>query len=265
MAKKRRKAGSCYNCQWLLTNGENFCPNCGQENHNRQATTKLLLVDFFNDYLSFDSKMFRTLIPLVQKPGFMTSEFLEGKRMKYVPPIRLFIFLSFLYFGLIYLFGEEWIGKFTIDGSEVDNRNSERFFEIFRNNINLMIFAFTPIQALILMPFYRSETRNYYVNFFVFTLHLYSFLFLLGTLFQLTGWILKSTINNINVADNIQLGLQVLGLIYFIIYSIISLKTVYDKKYNLLLFLIVLLMSLATFLIFFIGIAVLLALLLGVI
>lgn len=263
MSKKRRKSGSCYNCQWPLTNGENYCPNCGQENHNRQASTRLLLVDFFNDYLSFDSKMFRTLIPLVLKPGFMTREFLDGKRMKYVPPIRLFIFLSFLYFGLIYLLGEEWIGKFTVNGSEPGSHNSERFLEIFRNNINLMIFAFTPIQALIFMPFFRSETKKYYVNFFVYTLHLYSFLFLLGVTFQLSGWFL-GFMSNQEVGDYLQLTFQIIGLIYFLLYTIISLKKVFNKKYNIFLFFVVLLMSLLSFLIFFAAIGIILASLLGI-
>lgn len=264
MSKNRRKAGLCYNCQLPLTNGENYCPNCGQENHNRQASTRHLLLDFFNDYLSFDSKLFRSVVPLILKPGFMTNEFLDGKRMKYVPPIRLFIFLSFFYFGIIYILDQQWVGSFTIKGSEGDIEASREFMDVFQSNINIMIFAFTPIQALILMPFFRSENRRYYVNFFVYSLHLYSFLFILGIFFQFISWIFRDLDSeSITNFEYVGLGFQLLGVIYLIYYCIRSLKRVFNKKYNILLFFIVLLMSILTFIIFFFGIILFIARLLG--
>ena len=107
MPKLRRKSSVCYNCGEQLVNSENYCPNCGQENHNRQASTSLLIKDFVDTCLSFDSKLFMTMRPLLFQPGTLSKEYLDGKRVKFVPPIRLFIFLSFLYFGISLVIGDQ--------------------------------------------------------------------------------------------------------------------------------------------------------------
>ena len=56
--------------------------------------------DLFSEIFSFnyDSRVFRTLVPLVSKPGFLTVEYNAGHRVRYVPPVRLFIIISILYF-----------------------------------------------------------------------------------------------------------------------------------------------------------------------
>lgn len=76
----------------------NYCPNCGQENHKVTVGLKLLVSDFFKDYLTFDSKIFRSLKPLLISPGELTQKFSEGKRSSYVPPVRLYLFISFIFF-----------------------------------------------------------------------------------------------------------------------------------------------------------------------
>jgi hypothetical protein len=52
-------------------------------------------------YLSFDSKFSRTLIPVLFKPGFLTNEYREGRRAMYIPPIRLFVFVSIIFFLIL--------------------------------------------------------------------------------------------------------------------------------------------------------------------
>ncbi len=98
MAKKRRKKDHCLNCNKGLEPWMEFCPKCGQENHIKRASIKLLTKDFLQDYWTFDSKLFRSLYPLMFKPGYLTKEFITGRRKKYIPPIRLYIFISFIFF-----------------------------------------------------------------------------------------------------------------------------------------------------------------------
>ncbi len=62
---------------------------------------KFLLNNFLENYVSFDSKIFRTLKYLILKPGELSKEYLDGKRVSYAPPIRLYIILSILFFFLI--------------------------------------------------------------------------------------------------------------------------------------------------------------------
>lgn len=92
-----RKLDSCLNCGQALDR-ENFCPNCGQENADRNISFWTLIKDFLGDYFSFDSKIFSTLFPLMIHPGRVPEEFIEGKRVKHIPPLRILIFSSFLFF-----------------------------------------------------------------------------------------------------------------------------------------------------------------------
>jgi hypothetical protein len=55
---------------------------------------------FLGDFIHFDSQIFRTAIPLLFKPGFLTNEFLSGKHAKYLNPLKMYVFLSFLFFFL---------------------------------------------------------------------------------------------------------------------------------------------------------------------
>ena len=77
---------------------EKFCPECGQSfqelNPSLFDVIKLLLGDFF----SFDSKIYKTLKLLLFKPGFLSKEYILGKRARYVYPSRLYIFLSIICF-----------------------------------------------------------------------------------------------------------------------------------------------------------------------
>lgn len=101
MGKKRRKRLGCPNCGTQLTEEMNYCHNCGQENHIRRATMKLLANDFFSSYFSVDSKLFRSLRYLLFSPSFLSLEYLNGKIEAYLRPIRLYIFISFTFFLLL--------------------------------------------------------------------------------------------------------------------------------------------------------------------
>jgi len=57
--------------------------------------------DLFGDVFTFDSKFFRSIFPLLLKPGHLTNEYLEGKRVSYIYPMRLYIFTTFLFFFVI--------------------------------------------------------------------------------------------------------------------------------------------------------------------
>lgn len=249
MTKKRRKSTSCYNCHAPLDRSENFCHSCGQENHSRQASTRVLMSDFLADYLAFDSKLFRSVVPLISKPGFITKEYLDGKRQQFIAPIRVFLFLSFVYFGLSFLLDSDADSTSVLfKNDEASNQTVQKISESFRSNINLMIFFFTPILALIIMLFYRTKEKKYYVNFFVFSLHFLTFLFILGSfltlLFAVLNWMGPSETRNA-----IGIGIVIVSILYVCIYSIISLKKVFGKKNNILLFFITLIVAILIFII----------------
>jgi hypothetical protein len=103
MAKIRRKFTQCPNCNYAFEDINNFCPNCGQENHDLNVPLKHLIAEFFEGTMHFDTKVWRTLKYLITKPGWLTEKFNNGQRASYVPPFRLYVFISLLFFTALAL------------------------------------------------------------------------------------------------------------------------------------------------------------------
>lgn len=114
----QNKSEVCSNCGTELLKEENYCPNCGQKNTDLNISLHELIHDFAGDYFTFDSKFFRTIGPLIFKPGFVAKNFIDGKRQRYIAPLRIFIFLSFITFFL-------WGLAFNKDTKEKEKNNVE--------------------------------------------------------------------------------------------------------------------------------------------
>jgi len=88
----------CGNCGTELL-GET-CYQCGQPTKGLVRQFSSILGDFLDTVLNIDTRVFRTLGPLIVKPGFLTQEYFSGRRIRYVSPVRLFFFLAVLTFLL---------------------------------------------------------------------------------------------------------------------------------------------------------------------
>lgn len=99
----KNKLTKCLNCGEQLDSDQNYCPNCGQENSDKKLPLGAFLKDFFSNYLSFDTILFKTLNPFIFRPGKLTKAFNEGKRRRYINPIRLYLIFSLFYFFMISL------------------------------------------------------------------------------------------------------------------------------------------------------------------
>lgn len=91
---------NCLNCNAPLA-GE-YCIHCGQKKIKPYRTFWYLVNEFLSNYFSFDSKFTKTIIPLIYRPGFLTNEYREGKRSTYIPPIRLYVFVSIVFFLIFF-------------------------------------------------------------------------------------------------------------------------------------------------------------------
>ena len=97
---KERAEKICLNCRAEL-NGR-FCHICGQENVEPKHTLWGLITHFFNDITHFDGKFFSTLKYLMWKPGFLSAEYVRGRRANYLDPVRMYIFTSAVFFLILY-------------------------------------------------------------------------------------------------------------------------------------------------------------------
>jgi len=96
---KLRKEKDCLNCGHVVE--ENFCPKCGQENIVTKEDAFHMVTHAIADYFHFEHKFFSTIGPLLLKPGQLTKEYVAGKRMSSIHPIRLYIFISIVFFLVV--------------------------------------------------------------------------------------------------------------------------------------------------------------------
>ena len=92
-------ARRCENCGVPLQ-GEH-CHACGQPTQGLVRHFSSVIGDFFDTVFNIDSRVLRTLGPLLARPGYLSLEYFAGRRVRYVTPMRLFLFLSLLAFFTI--------------------------------------------------------------------------------------------------------------------------------------------------------------------
>lgn len=89
----------CTNCGALLTGP--YCAECGQRVEPRIQPLSRFLGEAFDTVTNIDSRLWRTFVPLLFRPGWLTREFLQGRRASYVPPFKLYFVITLLFFLLV--------------------------------------------------------------------------------------------------------------------------------------------------------------------
>jgi hypothetical protein len=259
MSKKvYRKEKDCLNCGAYVA--EHYCPHCGQANIELHVPVWSFSVHLLADFFHFDSKFFRTLLPLVAKPGFLTKEFLSGHRRSYLDPIRLYIFVSVIYFALAFTGSDPASAEtkpisgaiavpadslriskyeFEINGSREDTTWLERRFQqklaeaggdggqykeqvlnTFMNTLPKLMFILLPLFALIVKLFYF---RRHYVDHALLSLHVHTAAFM--------ALIADELFDKAGFTD-----FTWIAALYIMVYFFISLRNVYARSYRFTLF-----------------------------
>ena len=90
---------ACKNCEVDYEVGFEFCPHCGQKT-NEDLTVGVLFYNTISNYFSFDARFFKSFIPLMFRPGLLAKRFIEGKRLLYLHPAQMYLFISVVFFFL---------------------------------------------------------------------------------------------------------------------------------------------------------------------
>jgi hypothetical protein len=225
-----------------------FCGECGQEQGSLRLTLRQLAGEVVDELLQLDSKIFRTLKPLFFRPGFLTREYLEGRRVRYVRPFRLFLVATVLSFVLLAVSTggtaaalqveppgstaaldtlNGWANllpgaiaahahRFLAQGGPAVAKRILQAYVTFGPKVQLLAI---PLYAVLLAGVYRDAKRTY-AEHFVFALHFHAFYFGL------------SSLQSVIAFSHLTVLLTVAGTIFGLgswLYLFVALKTVYPR------------------------------------
>ncbi len=213
----------------------NFCPVCGQRKLEMSVSLSRMLLEALDDQFSLNSALPRTLGALFFRPGHLSTEYVSGRVARYIPPFRLYLVSSLVFFVIVSLSptitgsavvfdaevtadtitpapaqaaaaGADLAGARTVEARKdwtedfemhtgihaVDSVAAERIarfrgrppqeawrevFGEFLEHAPTMMFVLLPVFAGVMKLIYWRRKR-FYVEHFVFALHVHAFVFL---------------------------------------------------------------------------------------
>lgn len=109
--------GPCRNCGAVVA--VRYCPACGQLGASFQRPVYSLVTSSVADMFALDGRLWRTLPGLIFRPGRITRDYIDGRRSRHVPPFRLFLLSSVLFYFIVFavLERQPWMQEFRLDPS----------------------------------------------------------------------------------------------------------------------------------------------------
>ena len=197
----------CSNCSKPLPGQADFCPSCGQSIKVITRPWREVIGELLTEMLDFDGRMLLSLRYLVTRPGFLSYEYINGRRLSFTSPVRMYLVISLVFFFVLPLILPE---------STVTNPSHE----ISVDQYSRAMFVLLPIFALLLKMLYRQV---FYVAHIVFTVHLFSAMF-----------IVFAAILSMEVQADRYLAIlliQLALLIYMLSYLLIALRVTYRDSW----------------------------------
>ena len=123
----------CDNCGAELSG--HYCSRCGQRAETEAHTVGHFMREAIEAFTHFDSRFWGTLRPLLRRPGFLTREYFAGRRARYLPPLRLYLIMSVLFFVLNALIGSSNHGPGA--GVKFDKSDTAQSCEELKSDVHL--------------------------------------------------------------------------------------------------------------------------------
>ena len=111
---------NCQNCEQPYEEGFEFCPHCGQKT-NDELTIGVLFYNTISNYFSFDARFMKSFIPLMFRPGYLAEKFLEGRRLLYLHPAQMYLFISVIFFFIMSYSTRELVNEKVVKSEFIDN------------------------------------------------------------------------------------------------------------------------------------------------
>ena len=242
----------CANCQASLSG--RYCSACGQRVDSEAHSLGHFVGEATEVLTHADSRLWRTIWPLLLRPGFLTREYFSGRRARYLQPFRLYLIMSVLFFVLAAMLGcsggsgssgaaqlaapigpkdcSDVTTNFHLGSYQLLPRlqaacrniradSGREFSERLVHNLGRALFVFLPLMAALMKLLYWRPRRNY-LEHLLLLIHNHSFAFLMMSIYTLaTHWITSGNVIGV---------LFLLATWYLLRYLYRSMKTVYGQS-----------------------------------
>ena len=234
----------CHNCGIRLSGP--YCAACGQKAVPLSVTVHDFLHELTHETLHLDGRVFQSIRRLLFSPGFLTREYVQGHRARWISPIRLYLIFSVAYFALSAITGfrvvindraprSGWVfslgtsGPTAAPASDEDDDAKQLGFEnaaAMRDEINRSIVSWVPRVMFVLMPLfalyvalaYRQVDRNY-LHHLIFAVHVHAMWFAVHTVAKA-----------VELADpRVGQALEALANVFAVVYVVLAFRRVYGK------------------------------------
>jgi hypothetical protein len=183
---------ACLNCGAELSG--RWCAQCGQRAVAVRPTVHDLVHEATHELAHLDGKIIRTAKLLLFKPGALTREFLEGKRVRSVTPIRIYLLCSLLFFGTLSLMPASRLRMSVTKEADAQlaravqrvNQDPSLLGHAMETAFPKAMFILMPLFALITLGFYWRAERMYVPHFYSSVLY-HAFVFVALTIFEVIG------------------------------------------------------------------------------
>jgi hypothetical protein len=229
----------CRNCGAALAGA--YCAACGQKAEPPNPSFHHLWHDLSHELLHVDGKIVESVRLLLLKPGFLTREHLDGRRARYVTPLRLYLIFSVVYFGVLAIMPADAARRsnFNINIEPSKNETAAQLEtelqkagfasqdeakrganEAVLHRIPQAMFVLVPFFALLVSLVTWGSGVNYPQHLY-FALHVHAAWYAVSALAQV-AWLVP----NARIGDT----LRAIGVAYVVIYFVMAMKRVYRKS-----------------------------------
>lgn len=142
---------TCANCGTAL-NGP-YCSNCGQKASDYHRPFWWIFGEFLDSVLGYDSRTFRTIWLLFAEPGEFTRRYNSGQRASLLPPFRLFVIATVVFFLTLQLTGLAMVA-FKMRTVSLDKLPPEAVAEIKKESNGELVFEGGNKMSVVTMEFF---------------------------------------------------------------------------------------------------------------
>lgn len=213
----------------------NYCNNCGEKVINQSdRTLKYFFGEFINAITFADNKLWRTLRVILKKPGFLSNEFVEGRRKPYMKPVSIFFLANLIYFlfPLINTFTTpldiqrnsfsysptviEWVDA-TVAERNISYAEYRSVYNTKTTELSkLLLVVFAYMLAILFWPIHLGSRRKYFADHITISLEVMTFILLVVIqLFGLIGLIISQFGFNQFLTNFYATSFALVGLSYF--------------------------------------------------